>query len=400
MGGGEINLSTTAEALAKKGIEVNVLTSHFPGLKRVEKIDGVKIYRKLKTGKEPSGIVNNFERSFLFPKSIIKETKKLNQKLNPDLIHFIGTSIIAAKKLRKLRTARKSKIPFFATIESYPTLCPKGDRFYQGRKECKKICSPTKFLSCQLHSSEIGKTKNRWYLKYNLPLLIYVYNFYRRMNQSLKYCNLIAISGYVQKLLRQQGHESAIIPNALDINNFQIKRNKDKENIIEKNNKTNKLKILYLGSLTKFKGPQILLEAAKSLNSRLDFYGEGPLEEKMKKRIKEYKLDAEIHQNVPYEHIPEIYANCDLVVFPSLWPEPFGRIAIEGLAANKMVIGSDIGGIKETLQGKGILVKPGEVEELRKEIKKMMIRKIKMKNDKTLNNYKSETITKKLIEAY
>ena len=198
MGGGEINLETIAQALAKKKVEVYVLTSYHEGLEKKETKDGVTILRKLKTGNNPHQLAENVKRSFHFPKSIVTEAKELLQKEKIDAIHFIGASIIAAPKLKDCG------IPLFATIESYPTLCPKGDRIYHGKKECKIKCSFLEFRPCQSDSEEIGKMKNRWYLKYNLPAISYVYNHYRLLNEALKHCHLIAISEYVQGLLRQK----------------------------------------------------------------------------------------------------------------------------------------------------------------------------------------------------
>ena len=400
MGGGEINLFLIAKALVKNGEDVSVLTSDHPGLKRVEIIDGIKIYRKLKTADNPSGVKNNWIRSRLFPKSIVKETKKLNKKLKFDLIHFIGTSIIAAKELRKIKKLRRVNVPLFATIESYPALCPKGDRFYHGKRECKYVCSFSKFLSCQMNSSEIGKTKNSWYLKYNLLFLYYVYNYYKKLNEGLKYCKLIAISEYVQKILLQQGRESVVIPNMLEVNKFNVKINK-------KTNKSKKTRILYLGSLTKFKGPQVLLKAIKGLNNvRCNLYGDGPLKDELQRYINKNNLDAEIYQPVSYDQIPEVYANHDLVVFPSIWPEPFGRIAIEAMAAGKPVIGSDVGGIRETIEkGKGILVKVGDVKEIHNAIKELIINSefkkvIKEKREIEEKKYDEKVVIKKLITSY
>src|SRR3989338_3255732 len=142
-GGGEINLSTLAKALAKSKHIVSVLTSQFPNLPLFEEQDGVKIYRRLKTGENPGSLSSNITRSLRFPSSVEKETKKLALEINPDIIHFIGTSIIAAPQLKLLHK------PLFATIESYPSLCPKGDRFYHGREECKITCTFTQFASCQ-----------------------------------------------------------------------------------------------------------------------------------------------------------------------------------------------------------------------------------------------------------
>ena len=51
-GGGEISMEILAEALAKKGLEISVLTSHFPNTKKFEIKNKVKIYRNIKTGKE------------------------------------------------------------------------------------------------------------------------------------------------------------------------------------------------------------------------------------------------------------------------------------------------------------------------------------------------------------
>lgn len=226
-----------------------------------------------------------------------------------------------------------------------------------------------------MNSTEIGKVKNKFYLKYNLLSLAYVYYYYYlRLNQSLHYCNLIAISEYVKKILFRQSLDSKIIPNALDTKKYNLtkhQKNNNTKKIVKNNPK--KIKILYLGSLTKFKGPQILLQALTGLNCHADFYGEGPLKEKMLKIIKKNNLDAQIHDPVPYHKIPEIYADADIVAFPSAWPEPFGRIAIESMAAGKPVIGSDIGAIKELIaKGAGILVKAGDVNELRIAIKKLI----------------------------
>jgi len=396
MGGGEINLFLIAKALVKNGEDVSVLTSYHSGLKKFETIEGIKVYRKLKTADNPSGIKNNWVRSTQLPNSIVKEVQFLNKKLKFDLIHFIGTSIIAAKELWKI------KVPLFATIESYPALCPKGDRFYHGKRECKCVCLFSKFLSCQMSSSEIGKTKNSWYLKYNPLFLYYVYNYYKKLNAGLKYCKLIAISEYVQKILLQHKRKSVVIPNMLEIDKFNVS-SKSKN----KNEKRNKTKILYLGSLTRFKGPQVLLKAIKGLNNvKCGLYGDGPLKEELNRYIKNNRLDAEIHQPVSYDQIPGVYANHDLVVFPSIWPEPFGRIAIEAMAAGKPVIGSDIGGIKETIEkGEGILVKAGDFIGLQKDILNVKEnRELKNFNVNGIKNVKDKysklEVIKKVIKIY
>lgn len=447
-GGGEINLALLAKALtaAPEKNEVSILTSKHPKLKTYEQKDNYNICRRLKTGNNPAKIRDNFKRSLIFPKSIEKEVRRLQAKNHFDLIHFFGTSVIAASKLKKL------KVPLIATIESYPALCPKGDRICRRKKggvkisladhrsidrwsshfahhqpnfeharippnekrglpvnhhsrewwnslrfkltECKSAsCSFAKFAFCQNKSAEIGKMKNKFYLRWNLFLQLYIYIYYQKLNRSLKYCSLLAISNYIQELLLQQGLQSTVIPNALDLSQFKFSAGSEKT-----------FMVLYLGSLTKFKGPQILLKAIKGLDVRCELYGEGNLKTYLKQFINKYNLNASVYDAVPYEKIPEIYQKTDLVIFPSLWPEPFGRIAIEGLAAGKPVLGSKIGGISETLPEKQ-LFPPGDWRELRRKIKTIIENKTKLnkwreEGWKRVQQYDEKIIVNKLISFY
>ena len=118
-------------------------------------------------------------------------------------------------------------------------------------------------------------------------------------------------------------------------------------------------------------------------------------------------IAATIPAPVPKEQVPEIYAAADIVVFPSIWPEPFGRIAIEAMAAGKPVIGSEIGGIKETINKEnGILVPPGNAEQLNYAIQllinnKELREKLGTQNKEKIKElYGEEKITHQLLTLY
>ena len=356
-GGGEVNLAEVAKALAKSGTHVSVLTSYHSSLPPFEIKDGVEIYRRLRTGASPRKFTDNIKRAFLLPRSIIRETTLFCQEQDIDIIHFIGISIIAAQKLQRLNKL------LFATIESYPALCPKGDRLYHGKRECVITCTPRKFLSCQRDSSEFGKMKNKWYLKYNPLFLWFTYHRYQQLNKALSYCKLIAISSYVQNVLLQYHHESEVIPNAFDAAPFS--QTSDHQ-------RNSKPLILYVGELIESKGPQILLEALQGLDYRCELYGDGVLKEKLQYIIRDTHLDAKIFPPVSYQKMPEIYAKSDLVVFPSLWPEPFGRIPLEAMAARKPVIASNTGAISEIIGKNGWLFPAGDSLALRNMIQEIL----------------------------
>ena len=58
-----------------------------------------------------------------------------------------------------------------------------------------------------------------------------------------------------------------------------------------------------------------------------------------------------------------VYAGADIVVVPSLKPEPFGRAAIEAQAAGKILLAADHGGLSEiVVRGTGFLLPPGDLD--------------------------------------
>ena len=63
------------------------------------------------------------------------------------------------------------------------------------------------------------------------------------------------------------------------------------------------------------------------------------------------------------DHLQSAYRNCDVVVLPSLY-EGFGLSLLEGLAAGKPVITSDVSSMPEIAGSAGILIQPGDLSGL------------------------------------
>jgi glycosyltransferase involved in cell wall biosynthesis len=69
--------------------------------------------------------------------------------------------------------------------------------------------------------------------------------------------------------------------------------------------------------------------------------------------------------NVPASQMPAVYAAADILVVPSVWPEAFGLVALEGAASGLPVIASATGGLRETVTPEsGIEVPPGDEDAL------------------------------------
>lgn len=389
-GGGEISAFMLAKELAKKNIEVHVLTSYFKNLKKVETIAGVKILRLLSTG-SPNSIMGNIKRILNFEKSINEQLPNLHSKEKYNVIHCMNTDSISAIKLKN-----KINVKFIMHVNGPTPFCPKRTLMFKDKVICDKKCTKSVFLDCFLHSNSVGKIRLRFFTKFTLLLPILLRHKYEKLNFCLKQFDYyMPISTYMQNKLIFSGiskNKTKVVYNILDFDEFS--KLKDPKNKIKK--------ILYLGAYSTPKGPQILLDALKTVknNYSVNFYGSGELKNIMLKDIKKHNLNVKINNSVPYNKIPSIIEKHDILVFPSLVGEAFGRVALEALAAKKTVIASNIGGIPDVIQHNktGYLFEPGNSKELSQLIDKSILVKKQVKPD--LGKFDKEKIVKEVIKIY
>ena len=77
---------------------------------------------------------------------------------------------------------------------------------------------------------------------------------------------------------------------------------------------------------------------------------------------------------VSERRLPSIYKSSDIVAIPSIWAEPFGMVALEGMGSGKPVIASRSGGLVDFVaHGKnGLLFTPGDSFELAEALEHLM----------------------------
>ena len=386
-GGGEISAYNLAKSLAEKRVDVFVLTTNFKDLRIFEEKDGFKIIRTLKTGNNPSLIIENLKRFLYFQKSLKKEILKIDKKENFDVVHFLNTTSIPSFKINKKT---------IATINGYTNFCPKRNLFYKEQNVCSG-CSFNKFIYCILNSEFIGKTRMKFYLKYNPFFWLFLYFNYKRKNNDLKNINkFIAISDFIKYLLlKNDVKERSIckIPNIVDINktgkHFDIKE----KGII----------ISYVGSLEKAKGVEMLVKAFNKVDSeaKLLIFGSGSQRKYLEKISNE---NIKFFGSVDYKFIPSIYKQTNIFVQPALWPEPLSRVMIEALFFGKPIIATNNGGnIEGVIDGKnGFLI--NSEKELKEKmgtlIKNYRLRKKMGLKSKKLFEEKFENITSRIRKLY
>ncbi len=142
--------------------------------------------------------------------------------------------------------------------------------------------------------------------------------------------------------------------------------------------------LLSVGRLVKRKGHVIAIDAFASLASKYPnvhylIVGRGAEEGNIRQRIAKHKLEQRVHLLNAVEDINVAYAAADLFIFPSFEGmrgdvEGFGLSSVEAQAHGLPVIGSNTGGIPETIAPglTGELVEPGEGDEIAHAIERFL----------------------------
>ncbi len=123
-------------------------------------------------------------------------------------------------------------------------------------------------------------------------------------------------------------------------------------------------RVVFAGRIVGQKGLAVLIRAASSVDAEFVVCGDGGQLDAMRTLARRLGVDERIRFTgwLDVEEIAQELANASVVVMPSLWPEPFGLVGIEALAAGRPVIASATGGILDWLEDgvTGLSVRPGD----------------------------------------
>lgn len=136
------------------------------------------------------------------------------------------------------------------------------------------------------------------------------------------------------------------------------------------------LRVTFLGRTVPDKGAHVLLEAlhllgrtdiAVTIVGRPGFSAEASLtsyERQLHRRAAQVQPRPRFASFRPRPELPQLLAATDVLVVPSVWPEPFGLTALEGMAAGAAVVASAVGGLPEAVGEGAVLVPPGDASAL------------------------------------
>ncbi|KGM43136.1 hypothetical protein JY97_09335 [Alkalispirochaeta odontotermitis] len=134
----------------------------------------------------------------------------------------------------------------------------------------------------------------------------------------------------------------------------------------------------FIGWLLPIKGPMHLLRAMEDVwqyhnDTILVFIGKGGLWVDLKAEACKNRANGRVHFLGWRNDVHEIMPIFDIFVLPSL-NEGMGRVLVEAMAAGKPIVASDVGGIPDLVKHdyNGLLVAPGDEEELAASIKQLI----------------------------
>jgi glycosyltransferase involved in cell wall biosynthesis len=120
------------------------------------------------------------------------------------------------------------------------------------------------------------------------------------------------------------------------------------------------LHLLFAGRMEALKGGHLFIESLREVRARLSspllvtFAGDGPERERWERLAAQVMrrtdgIKIEFNGWVQRERMEDLYRECDLLVFPSVWPEPFGLAGPEAGLHGIPVAAFRVGGVPEWL---------------------------------------------------
>jgi len=271
--------------------------------------------------------------------------ERLARKVRPDVAHLHNTWFaLSPSAVDGLRSAR---VPVVATVHNYRLFCIDSTLFREGAPCFKCVgASPAPGVRHRCYRNSLA-------LSSVAAVTIAVNRRRRTWEDGVEL--FLAPSAFARGLLVQGG-----IPEE----RIQVKPHFVADPGPRASPPSASHTVLYVGRLAPGKGVDVLLEAwsrrgPSSLS--LSIVGDGPLRAELEQAA---PSGVRFLGRLPPVEVIAAMKTARALVFPSAWPEPFGMVLVEAMAAGLPVVGSDVGASREVLRPdpSAILVAPGADE--------------------------------------
>lgn len=332
-GGVGAHVKASAEALAQRGVHVDVLVGS-----RVESAN-------------PSFGVNVLESAELFnSRASVRERMGAAALCEPDVIHLHQVDD------PEIVTSMRARAPVVISAHGY-TACTSGVYYFKPGQECTRShgpgCIPNLIARGCAHT-DYPKTLPRKYLNATRGL------------EALSRADLaVSYSHAVDRHLAANHIASRTIVPYFPTTTAKAG-----------SGHSGRRRVVFAGRIARPKGVEVLIRAAVEVDAEFVICGDGRQLAAMRTLAERLSVQGRVCFKgwLDADELAQELADASVVAVPSLWPEPFGLVGIEALAAGRPAVASSTGGITEWLDDgvSGLSVVPGDVAALARALNELL----------------------------
>jgi glycosyltransferase involved in cell wall biosynthesis len=281
-------------------------------------------------------------------RAVREELGQVLQRTRPDVVHVHSTFPLLSPSV--VAACADTATPAVATLHNYSLICGTGTMLREGAP-CTR-CVPTRGAAATVHGCYRGSRLA------SLPVSVGLAVNRRRWLDGI--ARFFCLSSAQLQILVDHGippERLALKPNVVP--EPPVRWAGEGEHV------------LYVGRLTEEKGVRLLVAAWDRLGRDggvglpLVVAGSGPLLDELRGWAAG-RADVRVLGLQTRERCAELMARAATVVVPSVWPEVFGLVAVEAMAAGVPVVASEHGSFVEIVDDgvTGLLHRPGDAGSL------------------------------------
>ena len=168
---------------------------------------------------------------------------------------------------------------------------------------------------------------------------------------------------------------------------------------------------MFLGRLVSDKGAEMCIQLISEFNKlgkdyTLTIIGDGPERESLKQMVDVLDLNdcVEFTGFLEGNVMIETLNQHQFMLVPSKWEEPFGNVALEGMACGCIPIVSDGGGLPDAVGDAGIVFKRNDIKDMMIQTKKIVSnqekqQKLIKKASAHLKNHTHDVVTQRYFQV-